>query len=105
VIIPINEYAKLHGKAYVSVKKMAQRGRFASAKKIGKRWFISKTEPYPRKLKRNGEVDYEDIYEKEPTVEFLQKCLKDLRGYGFNTQALLIRLLQDVANKMVSEAQ
>ena len=45
--ITVNEYAALHHKQPVSVRKLAQRGSLKSAKKIGGVWLIDKEEQYP----------------------------------------------------------
>ena len=45
-MIPIAEYAKLHGKAVYTVRQKCQRGGFQTARKIGRDWFIDRDEPY-----------------------------------------------------------
>lgn len=47
MLIPIKEYAAMHGKSPVSVRQMAQRGSFKTAKKLGRNWLIDSEEPYP----------------------------------------------------------
>lgn len=44
--IPIKDYANLHNKSVCTVRQKAQRGGFKTARKIGRDWFIDKTEPY-----------------------------------------------------------
>ena len=46
-LISLAEYAEKHGKAQISVRGMAQRGRFLTAQKIGRNWVIDGDEPYP----------------------------------------------------------
>ena len=53
--ITVNEYAALHHKQPVSVRKLAQRGSLKSAKKIGGVWLIDKEEQYPDH-RRSGSV-------------------------------------------------
>lgn len=45
-LVSITEYAKMHGKAPVSVRQKAARGGFKTAQKIGKTWVIDSAEPY-----------------------------------------------------------
>ena len=45
-LISLAEYAKLHGKAAISVQQKARRGGFKTARKIGRNWVIDKNEPY-----------------------------------------------------------
>lgn len=46
MLISIAEYAKMHGKATISVQQKARRGGFKTAKKIGRNWVIDSDEPY-----------------------------------------------------------
>lgn len=46
MMIPIKEYAALHGKAVITVRKKAQNGGFKTAQKLGRDWFIDSDEPY-----------------------------------------------------------
>lgn len=45
-LIPLAEYATMHGKAESSARRKAIRGGFKSAKKIGRNWVIDRDEPY-----------------------------------------------------------
>ena len=45
-IITLKEYAERNGKALSSVRQKALRGTFATAKKVGRDWFIDEDEPY-----------------------------------------------------------
>ena len=54
MLISLKEYAEIHGKAPVSVRQMAQRGSFATAKKIGYSWVIDSDEPYPDNRVKTG---------------------------------------------------
>lgn len=47
MLISLSEYAKIHDRSAVSVRQMAQRGRFKTAQKIGWNWAIDENEPYP----------------------------------------------------------
>ena len=54
MLISLAEYAALHGKAQISARKLAQRGRFETAKKIGRNWVIDDAEPWPDKRVKTG---------------------------------------------------
>ena len=45
--ILLSEYAARNGRAVNSVRQMAKRGSFQTAKKIGWQWFIEEDEEYP----------------------------------------------------------
>ena len=45
-LILLNDYARQHGKNPVVVTQKAERGTFATARKIGRQWFIDEDEPY-----------------------------------------------------------
>lgn len=47
MLISLSEYAEAHGKAFSTVRQMAQRGGFKTARKIGRNWVIEDSEPYP----------------------------------------------------------
>lgn len=47
MLIPLKEYARRNGRANTSVRQMAQRGSFQTARKIGRDWLIDEDEPYP----------------------------------------------------------
>ena len=46
-LITVSEYARRHNRKPVSARTMAERGRFTTAVKLGKTWFIDSDEPYP----------------------------------------------------------
>lgn len=54
MLISLAEYAAQHGKAQISARKLAQRGRFETAKKIGRNWVIDDTEPWPDRRVKSG---------------------------------------------------
>ena len=56
-LIPLAEYAKIHNKAFVTVRQKAQRGGFNTARKVGRNWVIDKNEPYIDLRKREGEIE------------------------------------------------
>jgi hypothetical protein len=45
-LIPLTEYAKMHGITSVTARQRAARGSFKTARKMGRDWFIDKNEPY-----------------------------------------------------------
>jgi len=53
--ITLKEYAKLHGRAHASVRQMALRGSFQTARKEGRDWFIDEEEEYPDNRVKGGE--------------------------------------------------
>lgn len=62
MLISLVEYAEKHGKRQESARKMAQRGGFETAQKIGRNWVIDSEEPWPDRRVKTGE--YIGWYEK-----------------------------------------
>ena len=62
MLISLAEYAERHGKCQESARKMAQRGGFQTARKIGRNWGIDSEEPWPDRRVKTGE--YIGWYEK-----------------------------------------
>lgn len=62
MLISLAEYAAKHGKAKISARKLAQRGRFETAQKIGRNWVIDDQEPYPDRRVKTGK--YKDFRKK-----------------------------------------
>ena len=62
MLISLAEYAEKHGKCQESARKMAQRGGFQTARKIGRNWVIDSEEPWPDRRVKTGE--YVGWYEK-----------------------------------------
>ncbi len=62
MLIPIKEYAKIHGKDLSSVRQKCQRGGFSTAQKIGRDWFIDDAEDY-RDRRKNDEQEV--LFERE----------------------------------------
>ena len=62
MLISLAEYAERHGKCQESARKMAQRGGFETARKIGRNWVIEDSEPWPDRRVKTGE--YIGWYEK-----------------------------------------
>jgi hypothetical protein len=54
MLISLAEYAKRHGRAHATVRQMALRGGFKTARKIGRNWVISAGEPYPDNRVKSG---------------------------------------------------
>ena len=46
-LILLTEYAEKHNKAKTTVRQMANRGSFQTARMIGRQWFIDEDEEYP----------------------------------------------------------
>lgn len=55
-MIPITQYAAMHGKAEVTARQMAQRGGLRTARKQGRDWMVDSKEPYPDRRRRMGEA-------------------------------------------------
>lgn len=53
-MIPIAEYAKMIGKATITVADKCRRGNLPGAMKIGRDWFVPKDAPYPDLRIRSG---------------------------------------------------
>lgn len=47
MLISLIEYAKMHKRTPDTVRQMALRGGFKTARKIGRNWVIEDCEPYP----------------------------------------------------------
>lgn len=47
MLISLTKYAEKHGKNESSARRMALRGRFLTAEKIGRNWVIDENEPWP----------------------------------------------------------
>ena len=62
MLISLVEYAEKHGKRQESARKMAQRGGFETARKIGRNWVIEDDEPWPDRRLKSGK--YTVWYEK-----------------------------------------
>lgn len=62
MLIPIKEYAKIHGKDLSSVRQKCQRGGFSTAQKIGRDWFIDDAEDYSDRRKND---EQEVLFERE----------------------------------------
>lgn len=62
MLISLAQYAEKHGKCQESARKMAQRGGFQTAQKIGRNWVIDSEEPWPDRRVKTGE--YIGWYEK-----------------------------------------
>lgn len=54
MIIPLSEYARRHGKSTSAARKMAVRGGFSTARKIGHTWLIDDAEEYPDGRVKSG---------------------------------------------------
>lgn len=54
MLISLAEYAAKHGKSAVAARKMAQRGGFATARKIGSNWVIDDADPWPDHRIKSG---------------------------------------------------
>lgn len=66
MLISLAEYAERHGKCQESARKMAQRGGFQTARKIGRNWVIEDSEPWPdRRVKSGAYVGWHEKYRKK----------------------------------------
>ena len=66
MLISLAQYAEKHGKCQESARKMAQRGGFQTAQKIGRNWIIDSEEPWPDRRVKTGEyIGWHEKYRKE----------------------------------------
>ena len=66
MLISLVEYAERHGKCQESARKMAQRGGFQTAQKIGRNWVIDSEEPWPDRRVKSGEyIGWHEKYRKK----------------------------------------
>jgi DNA (cytosine-5)-methyltransferase 1 len=49
MLVSLPEYGKLHGKSGDTLRRMAERDMFGTARKIGRNWVVDSAEPYPVK--------------------------------------------------------
>ena len=62
MLISLVEYAKIHGRDPATVRQMALRGGFQTARKIGRNWVIEDYEEYPdHRKKENPDVNEEVV--------------------------------------------
>lgn len=54
MLISLVEYAQKHQKAPITARKMAMRGGFQTARKIGRNWVIDNAEPWPDRRIKSG---------------------------------------------------
>lgn len=54
MLISLAEYAALQNKAESSARRMALRGGFETARKIGRNWVIDDSEPWPDRRIKTG---------------------------------------------------
>ena len=55
-MIPLTQYAAMHGKAEVTARQMARRGGLRTARKLGRDWMVDSQEPYPDRRRRMSEA-------------------------------------------------
>ena len=55
-MIPITQYAAMHGRAEVTARQMARRGGLRTARKQGRDWMVDSEEPYPDRRRRMSEA-------------------------------------------------
>ena len=54
-LVSLVEYAKAHNKTDSAARRMALRGGFKTAQKIGRNWIIDRDEPWPDKRVKSGQ--------------------------------------------------
>lgn len=54
MLIPLTEYAKLHGKNPAIARQAAGCGSFQTARKMGRDWFVDEDEPWPDRRVKSG---------------------------------------------------
>lgn len=53
-LVPLAAYARDHGKTPLNARRMAARGSFDTAQKIGRDWFVDDAEPWPDRRVKSG---------------------------------------------------
>lgn len=87
MLISLAEYAAQHGKAKISARKLAQRGSFETAQKIGRNWVIDDAEPWPdRRVKTGKYKDWRTQMLKfnELSIENLSRASHDESNKAFS---------------------
>lgn len=54
MLISLVEYAARHDRTACAARRMAMRGSFKTARKIGRNWVIEDTEPWPDRRVKSG---------------------------------------------------
>lgn len=55
MLIPIKQYAEMHGRTPATVRQKCIRGTFTTAQKIGRDWLIDDQEPYTDARERSAQ--------------------------------------------------
>jgi DNA (cytosine-5)-methyltransferase 1 len=59
MLLSLAEYARIHNKSGDTLRRMAERGIFRTARKMGRNWVVDSTEEYPvrkRALKKRAKI-------------------------------------------------
>jgi len=55
MLIPLTEYAEIHGKSSDTLRRLAENGILKTAQKIGRNWVVNRKEIYPEKKRKSQE--------------------------------------------------
>ena len=56
MLVSLAEYGKLHDRSPDTLRRLAEKGAFSTAQKIGRNWALHKDEPYPVKKRLNKDA-------------------------------------------------
>ena len=109
-MIPITQYAAMHGKAEVTARQMARRGGLRTARKQGRDWMVDSEEPYPDRRRRMGEgltregMEGLDAQQRRHELRIAQaKQYSRVGGFGSTFEANLERIPGGLADLLTPE--
>ena len=109
-MIPITQYAAMHGRAEVTARQMARRGGLRTARKQGRDWMVDSEEPYPDRRKRMNEaltregMDGLDAQERRHELRIAQaKQYSRVGGYHDTFAANFERIPAGLADQLTPE--
>lgn len=109
-MIPITQYAAMHGKAEVTARQMARRGGLRTARKQGRDWMVDSEEPYPDRRRRMREaltregMEGLDAQERRHELRIAQaKQYSRVGGFGSTFAANWDRIPAELADQLTPE--
>ena len=109
-MIPITQYAAMHGRAKVTARQMARRGGLRTARKQGRDWMVDSEEPYPDRRRRMREAltregrESLDARQRRHELRIAQaKQYSRVGGYHDTFEANLERIPAELADQLTPE--
>ena len=109
-MIPITQYAAMHGKAEVTARQMARRGGLRTARKQGRDWMVDSEEPYPDRRRRMREaltregMEGLDAQERRHELKIAQaKQYSGVGGFHSTFEANWDRIPAELADQLTPE--